>query len=146
MSEICQGAERGAVPQRSRSGLAMHFQRTDEAIAMATVYTAGNMRADAIIALTESGTTALLMSRQGAPVPIYALTQHPRTERYLALCRNVYPVAFTPTQLDTRLPSIEAIDCLKASADLVAGHRVLVTKGDFTGPGGTNTMKILTVE
>jgi pyruvate kinase len=28
---------------------------------------------------------------------------------------------------------------------LKKGDRVLVTKGDFTGPGGTNTMKIVTL-
>ncbi len=146
MSRICQGAEREEVAERAPAGLAAHFRRTDEAIAMATVYTARNMHADAIISLTESGTTAMLMSRQGAPIPIYALTHYPRTEQYLALCRNVYPVAFKPSELDSMVPSTEAMACLKRRGDVSAGHRVLITKGDYTGPGGTNTMKILTVE
>lgn len=146
MSRICLGAERGMTPDRAKASLAQHFERTDEAIAMATVYTARHMRADAIIALTESGMTPLLMSRQWAPVPIYALTRYPRTERYLALCRNVYPVAFTPSRLDSRIPSTEAINLLKEKEEVETGHRVLVTKGDFDGPGGTNTMKILSVD
>lgn len=147
MSRICIGAEREWLSTRqSANGLEAHFRRTDEAIAMATVYTAQHMYADAIMALTESGTTAMLMSRQAAPAPIYALTQYPGTERYLALCRNVYPVAFKPTELDSSLPSTEAIDCLKERDQVVPGHRVLLTKGDFNGPGGTNTMKILTVQ
>ncbi|GAB3671279.1 pyruvate kinase [Salinisphaera aquimarina] len=146
MSRICIGAERVASADRPASGLAAHFQRTDEAIAMATMYTARHMHADAIIALTESGTTALLMSRQDTHIPIYALTQYPASERYLALCRNVYPVAFSPSELNGTVPVAEAVACLKARGDLDAGHRVLLTKGDFTGPGGTNAMKIITVE
>ena len=146
MSDICLGAERENTAERQAGRLASHFQNTDEAIAMATMYTARHMHADAIIALTESGTTALLMSRQHTHIPIYALTQYPRTERYLALCRNVSPIAFTPSELNGLVPVNEAMDRLKALGDVKPGDRVLLTKGDFTGPGGTNAMKIVVVE
>jgi pyruvate kinase len=146
MAQICVGAERQATTDRPISGLAAHFQRTDEAIAMATMYTARHMHADAIIALTESGTTAMLMSRQDTNIPIYALTQYRATERYLALCRNVFPVAFAPSELNGIVPVDEATACLKARGEIEKGDRVLLTKGDFTGPGGTNAMKIITVE
>lgn len=146
MSQICRGAERESVKDRAISGLASHFRRTDEAIGMATMYTARHMHADAIIALTESGTTAMLMSRQDTDIPIFALTQDERTEQYLALCRNVCPVHFKPSELNGVVPVNEAIACLKERGAITAGHRVLLTKGDFTGPGGTNAMKIVTVE
>ncbi len=146
MSRICLGAERESGRGRAQSGLASHFRKTDEAIAMATMYTAGNMHADAIISLTESGTTALLMSRQDTSIPVYALTQYDRTEQYLALCRNVYPVHFKPSELNGLAPVNEAIACLKELGAVSTGHRVLLTKGDFTGAGGTNAMKIVTVE
>jgi pyruvate kinase len=146
MAKICIGAEREATADRAASGLAAHFERTDEAIAMATMYTARHMHADAIIALTESGTTALLMSRQDTHIPIFALTQYPASERYLALCRNVFPVAFSPSELNGVVPVDEAVACLRTRGDLESGDRVLVTKGDFTGPGGTNAMKIITVD
>ena len=146
MSRICVGAERQATAERPISGLAAHFQRTDEAIAMAAMYTARHMHADAIIALTESGTTAMLMSRQDTHIPIYALTQYPRTERYLALCRNVHPVAFAPSELNGVVPVDEAIACLKDRGQLHTGDRVLLTKGDFTGAGGTNALKIVGVD
>ncbi|MBO9469380.1 pyruvate kinase [Endozoicomonas sp. G2_2] len=146
MGRICIGAEREATADRPISGLAAHFERTDEAIAMATMYTARHMHADAIIALTESGTTALLMSRQDTHIPIFALTQYPTSERYLALCRNVFPVAFSPSELNGVVPVDEAVACLKTRGDLEKGDRVLLTKGDFTGPGGTNAMKIITVD
>jgi pyruvate kinase len=63
----------------------------------------------------------------------------------MALCRGVYPVAFQPSTLETIKPVAEAIDCLLYRKVLNPGDRVLVTKGDFTGPGGTNSMKIVTV-
>ena len=146
MVRVCEGAERTAPSlARERRGLESHFKRTDEAIAMATTWTAQNLHAEAIVALTESGSTALLMSRTDTPIPIYALTRHERTRRRMALCRGVYPVDFTPTQLDTLAPVREAVDCLVKQKRLKKDDRVLMTQGDFTGPGGTNTMKIVKV-
>ena len=112
---------------------------------MATTWTADQMNAKAIIALTESGATALMMSRTETDIPIYALTQHERTRRRMSLCRDVFPIAFSPSRLDTLAPVRDAISCLVGRGVLAVGDRVLVTKGDFTGPGGTNAMKIATV-
>jgi len=145
MARICAGAEREQAAPRSAAHVETHFRRTDEAIAMATVYTATHMHADAIVALTDSGTTALLMSRQDVPVPIYALTAYPETRRFLALCRGVYPVDFEPSAIEGPTPIREAITRLRDMGAVREGQRVLVTKGDFTGPGGTNAMKIVTV-
>jgi pyruvate kinase len=147
MARVILGAEK-SIPEgdvRFLRKLDTHFGRTDEAIAMATTWTAQNMHAQAIIALTESGTTALMMSRSEIPIPLYALTQHERTRRRMCLCRGVYPIEFAPSGLDTSKPVREAVECMKARGLLKDGDRVLVTKGDFTGPGGTNTMKIVTV-
>jgi pyruvate kinase len=145
MARVCTAAE-SAMPARERAleRLDKHFQRTDEAIAMATAWTAQHMHAKAIVSLTESGSTALMMSRTGAAIPIYALTQHERTRRRMALCRGVYPVPFLPSMLETLKPVAEAIECLRYRKVLSSGDRVLVTKGDMTGPGGTNSMKIVT--
>ena len=113
---------------------------------MATIWTAQHMNAQAIVALTESGATALMMSRSDTGIPIFALTQHEATRRRMTLCRGVYPLAFTPTDLESIKPAQEAVDMLKALGSLRAGDRALITKGDFDGPGGTNTMKIVSVE
>ena len=145
MCRVCIGAERQSVVERSSQLAAQHFEQTDEAIAMATVYTARNMEAKAIVALTESGSTAVRMSRHGIHIPIYAMTRHDSTRRRMTLCRGVFPIDFDPHQLDTITPIREAIQCLQGRGVLTEGDRVLVTKGDFTGPGGTNAMKIVTV-
>ena len=147
MSRVCIGAEAHSNMrnERFRRRLGGHFERTDEAIAMATTWTADQMRAKAIIALTESGSTALMMSRTETEIPIYALTQHERTRRRMTLCRDVYPIAFVPSRLDTLAPVRESVSCLVERGVLAVGDRVLITKGDFTGPGGTNALKIVTV-
>ncbi|MEK6806113.1 MAG: pyruvate kinase [Pseudomonadota bacterium] len=144
VARVCIGAEKNALPPE-RQRLDSHFERTDEAIAMATMWTANHMHAQAIVALTESGTTALLMSRRDTRIPIYALTRHQGTRRRMALCRGVHPLDFDPSQLETLAPIREAMDFLKKREVLKDGDRVLFTKGDLNSPGGTNTMKIIKV-
>ena len=146
MARVCRGAEAAMPEPRNRERMSRHFVRTDEAIAMATIWTAQHMNAQAIVALTESGATALMMSRSDTGIPIFALTRHEATRRRMTLCRGVYPLAFVPTDLESIKPAQEAVDMLKALGSLRAGDRALITKGDFDGPGGTNTMKIVRVE
>ncbi len=145
MVRVCLGAERQQTVERSAALLPRHFERTDEAIAMAAIYTAQNMRARAVLALTESGATAIWMSRVATAIPIYALTRHERTRGRLALCRGVYPVDFDPSSLDSIVSVREAIACLKGKGLLRDGDRVLITKGDFDSSGGTNAMKVVKV-
>ncbi|MDD3761752.1 MAG: pyruvate kinase [Nevskiales bacterium] len=147
MARVCVGAEASMVepPQRTLKPIDVHFERTDEAIAMATAWTARNMHATAIVALTESGATAQMMSRSETRIPIYALTRHEKTRRRMALCRGVYPVPFMPSTLESLVQTREAIDGLKYRGALCDGDRVLLTKGDGSGSGGTNSMKIIRV-
>ena len=60
MSEVCTGAEQFPLPQgTTRHRIGDYFERVDEAIAMAVMYTANHLDVKAIIALTESGSTPL---------------------------------------------------------------------------------------
>ncbi|MEQ1438965.1 pyruvate kinase [Fontimonas sp. SYSU GA230001] len=147
MARVCIGAESSMqnLPQRDVRRIATHFQRTDEAIAMATAWTAQQMHARAIVALTESGATALMMSRTDTQIPIYALTPHEKTRRRMALCRGVSPVPFGRANHVGANDAELAIVTLRDRGSLAAGDRVLLTKGDGTGSGGTNAMKILQV-
>ncbi len=145
MVRVVLGAEAHPVPNLAVTLSDTHFQRIDEAVAMAAAWTAGHMRAAAIIALTESGKSALMMSRVERHTPIYAFTRHDRTRRRMAMCRGVYPVLFDPSSWES-IPAVrEAVGALVARGLLDDGDRVLLTKGDFTGTGGTNGMKIVTV-
>ena len=95
MADVCLGAEKYHVPRmRSNQRVADQFARVDEAIAMAAMYTANHLSVSAIIALTESGSTARWMSRVRSDIAIYALTPHEATSRRVTLYRGVYPVEF----------------------------------------------------
>jgi pyruvate kinase len=148
MARVCVAAENAAPRSRDDSRLETHFERVDEAVGMATAWTARHMHATAIVALTESGNTALMMARSETQIPIYALTIHERTRRKMAMCRGVYPIAFQAAQPDSLSIIKQAIESLKYRGVIKPGDRVLVTKGDADGKdstGGTNSMKIVTV-
>ena len=145
MARVCIAAERQQSTERSRALMETHFARTDEAIAMSCMYTARHMHASAILAFTESGGTALWMSRQISNIPIYALTRFERTRRRMALCRGVYPVDYDAHKGQQVPLVLDALEHLRNRGQLKSGDRIIVTHGDAAQPGGTNTMKILTV-
>ncbi|HLU61550.1 MAG TPA: pyruvate kinase [Gammaproteobacteria bacterium] len=146
MARVCEGAERQRIMRRSRHRIDSRFQRVDEAIAMAAMYTANHLETRAIIALTESGSTALWLSRIRSGIPIYAFTRHEATRRRVTLYRGVYPVQFDVLHADPSHVIADAVDVLLESGAVNRGDHVIVTKGDFTGvAGGTNSMKIVRV-
>lgn len=146
MSRICEGAERNLVSKKSGHRLGAQFGAIDEAIAMATMYLANHMNIKAIIALTESGSTPLWMSRIRSGIPIYGLSRHVKSRRKMTLYRDVYPIDFDVTQLKHEEVNCQAINMLQDHGILLADDFVLLTRGDQMGiHGGTNTLKILQV-
>jgi pyruvate kinase len=146
MADVCVGAEKYQIPHASTQRASEHFDRVDEAIAMATMYTANHLDVRAIIALTESGSTTRWMSRVRSDIPIYALTPHRSTSRRVALYRGVYPVEFG---IDINAPRSlyqDIFATLLRHEYVEAGDLVIFTKGDLDGvSGSTNAMKILRV-
>jgi pyruvate kinase len=146
MARICEGAERQREAMTDRIRPDDAFTRTDESIAMATIYVANRLPVKAIAALTESGDTALWMSRVRSGIPIYAMTPHRKTLRRVTLYRGVYPVAFSPTGNDHAAINRALIEVLQREDVVTAGDLVIATKGDLTGVhGGTSALKILKV-
>ncbi|EKD54962.1 MAG: hypothetical protein ACD_60C00030G0012 [uncultured bacterium] len=146
MDRICLSAEKNPSAKISRHRLEVHFQYVDEAIAMATMYTANHLDIKAIIALTESGTTPLWMSRIKSSIPIFGLSRNVATERRMALYRGVYPIHFDATHIDRRTLNQAAAVTLQKLGILKEGDLVIITKGDLMGVHGkTNSMKIFTV-
>ena len=144
---ICRQAEKERSVTHSSHRIDTTFEFIDEAIAMATMYTANHLRVKAIVALTESGSTALWMSRISSGIPIYALSQHMDTARKVTLYRGVYPVRFksdASTHAELNRDAIKEMLRLKA---VKKGDIIILTKGDLMGVhGGTNAMKIVKVE
>ena len=145
IARICKGAERQIVPERASALHGSHFERADEAIAMAAIFAARHAGADATITLTESGNTALLLSRSITGIPIYALSSHARTRRRIALYRGVRPVAFDSDRRPYDQVVDDALNALKEEGLLQSGQRVMLTKGDHRTAGATNTLKFLVV-
>jgi len=146
MDRICRGAEQQREVTRSDHRIDSTFECIDEAIAMATMYSANHLHVKAIAALTESGSTALWMSRISSGIPIYALTEHVETRRKVTLYRGVYPVSFEPSVKDHAEVNREAVDELLRRGAVRDGDLVILTKGDMMGVlGGTNAMKIVRV-
>lgn len=145
MARICLGAEKQVSSRTSRHRVECQFQRIDEAIAMATMYAANHFNITAIIALTESGSTPLWMSRIRSGIPIYGLTCNLTTQRKMTLYRGVYPIHFDMSGEHHRINQ-RAIKTLQKCGIVKTGDYVIITRGDEIGVhGGTNTLKIVQV-
>ncbi len=146
MGRICEAAEKRRDARESEHRIDSRFEFVDEAIAMAAMYTANHLDVRAIAAMTESGSTALWMSRISSGIPIYALTRQERTARKVALYRGVYPMIFETIQPSHAEANRKAMALLQEKDALDEGDLVIFTKGDMMGMhGGTNAMKILRV-
>jgi pyruvate kinase len=146
MVHIIVGAEKDPSTKRSRHRVECQFEYIDEAIAMATMYTANHLEVKAIIALTESGASPLWMSRIRTPIPIYGLSRHSETRRKMMLYHGVFPIPFDVLKETRDTVNQAAIDVLKKSGLVHSNDRVILTKGDLEGiHGGTNAMKIMIV-
>tara|TARA_R110002049_G_scaffold73329_6_gene189595 strand:+ start:3866 stop:5230 length:1365 start_codon:yes stop_codon:yes gene_type:complete len=147
MSAVCTGAEQFPLPEgMTRHRIGDYFSRIDEAIAMAVMYTANHLDVEAIIALTESGSTALWMSRIRSDIPIYAFTSHQSTSRRVTMYRGVTPIFFDVKATHSRELYQAVFDTMLEKQLVKVGDRVIFTKGDLDGvSGGTNAMKIVEV-
>ena len=92
MAQIALEAERAEDVMLDADFTNKRFGRIDQSIAMGALFTAHHLGCKAIIALTESGSTALWMSRNRIHIPIYALTPKVATQRKMAMYRNVRPL------------------------------------------------------
>jgi pyruvate kinase len=148
MSRICLRAERQRTSLTSDHRINTEFKLIEEALAMATMYTANHLRVKAIAALTESGATALWMSRISSGIPIYAMSRQVATRRRVTLYRGVYPISFDVSKVDcTPSGDQQIVRELKRWKAVEVGDLVLITRGDHQGVGGgTNSMKIVRVE
>jgi len=146
MGRICEHAEKQRAAMVSDHRVDLVFGRVDEAIAMATMYTANHLKMNAIASMTESGATVLWMSRISSGIPIYALTPRLGTLSKVTLYRGVYPVRADFSELAPMDVTLGVIDLLKSKDIVESGDRIVLTRGDMLGDqGGSNIMKIVSV-
>ncbi len=145
MAAICVEAEAADDVTRETDFMDLQFGRIDQSIAMGALFTAHHLGCKAILALTESGSTALWMSRHNVKVPIYGLTSQVVTQRKMTLYRNVRPLLMESfSDRDTALASAERL--LVDKGVLKPGDTYAITCGEPMGhPGGTNMLKVCRV-
>jgi pyruvate kinase len=149
VAKTAAGAEQTEQAQALGARVAAQYGRRDEAIALGAMYIANHLKKlCAIVCITESGSTPLWMSRSGASVPIVALSVQPKTLARMALFRGVLPLPFTPPT-DETMSFVDQVVVRQVadSLSLPVDSQVLLTRGDrLNMPGGTSTLKIVSVE
>lgn len=146
MNRICLGAERHTDVRPDCEHLNVQFQRIDQAIAMAAMFMATNVSVQAIVALTESGSTAQWLSRIRSAVPIFALSPLRNSRRRMALYRGVYPVANDFPSKDVEEALTAGVRLLFEQDHIKVGDRVILTMGEQRGSeGGTNSLRLVQV-
>ena len=145
MAKICEEAEKAEYKELDGDFTGKTFTRIDQSIAMGALFTAYHLGAKAIVALTDSGSTPLWMSRHDIRVPIYALTPRLATQRKMALYRNVRPLLMDQSvDRDTALEQAEG-HLLRRNI-VQSGDVYAITCGEPMGaPGGTNMLKVCRV-
>ncbi len=122
------------------------FNKSDESIAMATIYIAQRLKVRAIATLTQSGNTAHWLAQKDNMALIYALSPNRVARRKLTLYRSVFPYPIDQEGKGRDEILREMQDILLKEAVVENGDRVILTFGEPIGnPGGTNTMKIVTI-
>jgi pyruvate kinase len=145
MAQICAEAERTEEVRLDADFTNKQFGRIDQSIAMGALFTAYHLGCKAILALTESGSTALWMSRYRSHTPIFGLTTQPVTLRRMSLYRNVRPLLM-PNHRDRDSALLSAEKILVERGVLKPGDTYAITCGEPMGhPGGTNMLKVCRV-
>jgi pyruvate kinase len=145
MAQIALEAERSVEAQLDADFTNKRFGRIDQSIAMGALFTAHHLGCKAILALTESGSTALWMSRHHIQVPIYGMTSREQSQRKMALYRNVRPMLM-PRLAERDDALMQAERLLVERGVLRPGDTYAITCGEPMGhPGGTNMLKVCQV-
>jgi pyruvate kinase len=146
MDKICRSTEKHTSSHISFHKNSCRYLRSDEAIAMATIYTANHFLIKAIITLTESGTTPLWMSRVRSNIPIIALTRNVDTLGKMVLYSNVFPQYYDFSSIEPQHLNAAIIDFLKGKNLIQCHDKILFTRGsELYTAGHTNTMMILDI-
>jgi len=124
----------------------MGYRDTDGAVAASAALMSAMVQARCIVAFTESGYTALLISRLRPTVPVVGFTPHIQVARQMAVYRGVVPRVLDPSGSTDRLFQLVKEE-LKRNGDAEIGDRVVVTLGlPFGEAGTTNLVHVLEID
>jgi pyruvate kinase len=145
-SRICIESEGAYIRPLSVDRVVPKTLPVDQVIALSAVYSAKLTKVVAIAALTETGSTALWMSRVQSNIPIYAMTQNIKTARRICLYKGVQSIKLDKLEENHAQANSQVIGLMKKIGTVKKGDLVIITKGDLLGTsGGTNAMKVVEV-
>jgi len=147
MARICRKAEREVEENATDRRLERaKFTRIDQSIAMSALFAAKHLKVKALVALTQSGSTALWMSRANVGVPIFALTPVQETLSKVTLFSGVHPIEFKSDAKNQKQEMLNVEKALTKLKLVKKGDMVVMTVGEAVGKAGhTNTMKIVQI-
>lgn len=144
MVRICLEAEKSlnyrALYRYTREGVQPPIPYADS-IASSTVKTAWDIEAKAIVALTESGRTAHLISKYRPNVPVICVTPNEQVARQAVIFRSLYPLIVPHGEDITKIG--HTIDFCRQNGFASPGDSIVVASGKIANnSGATNTMTI----
>lgn len=146
MSRVCIEAEKMVDSKLKANFGKDKFANIQQTVSMAALFSAYHQDANAIIALTTSGSTAWWMSRIISHIPIYAVTDSIDAYHAMSILRGVFPILLQHKSNDTNSLIYEACNYLLALKLLKKKDTVVVTYGDFLSKiGQTNSLKIIEI-
>lgn len=143
------------IDEKAETSLAMngrhdddHFDATDvtESVASAVANAAGNLNIKAIVAATNSGYTAKMISKYRPNADILALTFTENVQRMLNIYWGVQPTIAEPVENTDAMIDLAKKEAVKAGL-ASKGDTIIVTAGiPVTTSGTTNLMTIVTID
>jgi len=116
-----------------------------DSVSHAVFQAAVDVRAEAIITMTHTGSTARMVSKYRPPVPIYALTPFEHIQRQLNLVWGVRPLLIESSESTDQMFEL-AQKKLQEIGVVKSGDRIVLSAGVPIGrPGTTNLMKVQVV-
>ena len=116
-----------------------------EAISQAAVSMSANLKAAAIISLTETGFTSRLISKYRPETPILAITSSMMVARKLSMNWGVIPILYDGEPSDRERLTF-AVEQAKARGYLKKGDIAVSTSGHHQHAGGTDLIRVVTLE
>ena len=124
-----------------------HLQpQTDDAISYNACHTAYQLDAALIIAFTESGGTAARVSKYRPVSPILALTPNEKVQRRLTLAWGVVPITVSQVRTVDDFFRLGEDAAVRICGVAPGGLAVLVAGLPIGVPGGTNLLRVLTID
>ena len=143
MAQVCDEAELSSRVDLDRELRDYVFTRVDESIAISAVFAAHHLNAKAIAVMTESGSSALWMSRHNINTPIYAFSKNIRTLRRLSLYREVTVMDLLDKDMLPYEVANTVQKILSEKGIVQKGDTIVITRGSTMGKSGSSdTMQI----